>query len=235
MTSGLRTSKSAQVAAATAVVVVIAVAAVYSFYAQQTDRTCQSSGCSSGTLPSSSGTYSLQGDNVTVVATYAGHMTEYNASTSIASTSAASTYTVTTASPTGSYYYDPNAQVSIRSVSAVVTQSGMVIFSVGYKNLGPGTIYVQGGGGSGLEASVASGTGVIMKVHTAQCLIATALVPIGAGEEHMSSTPGCWSGYAYELVHPGAVTMQLVLSWSTGTGASSQPDSITITADFTLD
>ena len=123
----------------------------------------------------------------------------------------------------GSFTYTPSSQVVILSVAATVSggQGGYLglVLSVQFENVGSGTIYVLGGAGSSLNATILSGA-TTAHVKGTECEMAIALVPIGPGEEHTSTTPGCWSGYYYQVSGPGAVQVELTLSWS-GSNAGS--------------
>ena len=138
----------------------------------------------------------------------------------------------------GSFEAPPGAQVRVDYVRATVTpdQSGgkMVSFVVGYTNLGPGTIYVIKGCGSSLNATVTSGSGVIQTTGgSPRCLCAEAPSPVAPGSNSTAGTPGCWSGYTFTVVHPGTVTVRLVLAWSQSFQFG-EPSNETIIATFNI-
>lgn len=232
-------SRSAQIAAVAAVVFAVALASVYVAYLAPSGNACSSLQCSGS--GNSSGTNSAQGANSTYIATYSATPTAYTSttSTSVSSQTGSSTntYSVSTSTgPTGTYSYSPNPDIEVLSVSAVVSNGKSVTFAVQFRNTGTGTIYVEGGGGSSLDSSIISGGNVVAKLQQPRCLIATALISVAPGEDHASSTPGCWSGYYYALVQPGTVDVELTLSWSYGlssTGSNSNP--VVITAVFNLE
>jgi len=239
--------------AAVAVVVILGVA----FLVTQSpggmlNSTTTSSSPSKGTASS---TNSIQGGNQTYVATLVTTMQSATStsttatSSSIATTSTASsatgasatsstTYTSTSQSQaTGnSYFYTASSQVKVLSVQALTSGSqtgdGTVTFEVTYENIGSSAIYVLEGGGSNLNATVLSGSSLIQQVKSPQCEIAVALVPLSPGAEATALTPGCWSGFHFQLLQPGTIQVLMTLGWSNGTGKGS--GSVKITAEFSL-
>jgi hypothetical protein len=191
----------------------------------------QNSTSSSSTIGNTS---SIQGANQTVVAI---HVTAL-ASTTSTSTSSASTTSSQSQSTGGSYSYNPSSQVSVLSVAATVsgTQAGQetVSFSVQFQNVGSGTIDVLSGGGSSLSATITPGQSVIQQTTGPKCEIAVAMVPVSHGGVWTARTPGCWSGYYYQLVVPGTIQVQLTLNWSGNSSQGSSAGSMMIDAQFTL-
>jgi hypothetical protein len=191
----------------------------------------QNSTTSSGSVGQ---TTSIQAANQTVIATQVTAL----ASTTTTSTSTASTISTQTVSTGGSYTYNPSSQVKILSVAATVSgsQAGhqAVTFSVQFENTGTGTIYVLSGGGSSLSSTVTSGQLVVQQVTGPKCEIAIAMGPVSPGGDWTARTPGCWSGYYYQLFGPGTVQVQLTLNWSGNSSQGTSSGSLVIDAQFTL-
>lgn len=224
-------------------VVVVAILALALFSMSGSPPLSTTSNTSSG-----SGAFSAAAENVTAVYTdtmVRAPTTSATSSTSTASSSGSASATTTSSSTSalgsgdgGSYTYTPSSVVQVLSVSAEVAANqaggGTVVFVVQFKNIGTDSIYVAKGGGSGLAVNVTSGGTILNQVNSPRCLLATAMVPIAPGAASEAVSPGCWSGYYYELVGPGTVGTEMVLTW---TGSSSQgggEGSITIVAGFTL-
>jgi len=108
----------------------------------------------------------------------------------------------------------------------------MVTFSIQYQNIGPSNIYVLEGGGSNLDVTITSGTSLIQQVKSPLCEIAVAMASLGPGDNATAVTPGCWSGFQYQLLQAGSIQVQMTLGWSNGIGKGA--GSIQITADFAL-
>jgi hypothetical protein len=222
--------------AAAAVVLILAVAFTVGF------PFGASPGATTSTSPSFAETNSIQGANQTFLATYVSSIgtptvpmttstTSTSTPTSTTSTSVTSTQSLVTG---GSYTYNASSQVKVLSVAATVSGDGTVVFSVQFENIGNSTIYILGGGGSGLNASVPSGSSVSTQFDKARCMIVTTNVPVAPGQDYTATTPGCWSGYSFNLVAPGTVTVQLILSWSAGSSSPAPSGAVTITAEFEL-
>ena len=107
-----------------------------------------------------------------------------------------------------------------------------MIFSVRYENIGSTDIYVLEGGGSGLNATVLSGTSQIQQVRGPMCELAGAMIPLSPGGNATAITPGCWSGFQFQILQPGEVQVLLILSWSNGIGKGG--GSVSISAAFVL-
>ena len=104
---------------------------------------------------------------------------------------------------------------------------------VAYQNVGASDIYTVQGCGSSLTASIPSGSDVIQETPTVRCLCDEAPAPVAPGDYRTATTPGCWSGYQFDLVHPGTVQVQLTLSWGYDQGFQ-QRGTTNITATFTF-
>ena len=196
---------------------------------------------------------SAQAGNETYVATLntmeRAPTTTTSSSTSATSATTAAVTTATTTSSTttqsasstqsqstgNSYSYSASSQVKILGVTAIVSQQARdptVSFSVQFENIGSSVIYVVGGGGGDVSATITSGSAVLTQVSSPRCEIATAIVPVSPGADSAATVPGCWSGFYYSLAQPGTVQVQLTLGWSNGT---TQPGgSVEISAEFTL-
>ena len=84
-----------------------------------------------------------------------------------------------------------------------------------------------------MNAIITSGGSHVSQVTGPRCEIAVSMGPVNPGEDWTATTPGCWSGYHYQLISPGTIGVQMTLTWSGGTtgGASG---SVEIYADFSL-
>ena len=164
-----------------------------------------------------------------------------SATTSTTSTASTTVSSATSSSSTGSqstgdsYSYTASSQVKVLSVEALVSGSQPgdtpVTFRVTYENIGSGDIYVLEGGGSDLNVTIVSGGSILQQVDGPRCEIAVAMVPLAPGAQATAVTPGCWSGFQYQLLQPGTVEVVMTLGWSNGTNRAG---SIEITANFAL-
>jgi len=242
------------VTAALVVVAVLAIAFAVQYAGGNLGRTVTSSASSSLTSSGSTfSTNSVQGGNQTYVATFQSATEESTTATtatsssSSASASSASSSTTFSSSITtsgtqsqnngDSYSYTASSQVRILSVEATVSGSqqgeSAVSFWVRYENIGNSDIYVVEGDGSGLNATITSGASLIKEFAGARCMIVVVVGPLSPGSNQTAFTPGCWSGYQFELLEPGTIGVQLTLSWSTGL-SQGEKGSITINAEFAL-
>jgi hypothetical protein len=176
---------------------------------------------------------SVQGaGDQTVDATYVTTLNTVSSSTSITSNSAKST------SPGGTFTYSPSSPLKILSVQALTSQTGSgsqsVIFNVEFQNAGSSTIYVISGGGSSLNATILSGPVRTQPSLSPKCEIVSAEIPVGVGQNFTSSTPGCWSGYTYQLLQSGTIEVELTLSWSSGFSTGGASGVTDIIAEFSL-
>jgi len=175
----------------------------------------------SSTTGTGSVTSSAQGGNQTYIATFVSTTaseatTTTSEATTMTSTVAVPTSTATTQTQSGSSFtYTPSSQVKVLTVSAQVSGAAgdqSISFSVTFENIGTGTIYVAGGDASALNATIESGAAPRV-TSGMKCEGAVALVPISPGGESTSITPGCWSGYSYQVQGP-TVQALMTLSWS---------------------
>jgi hypothetical protein len=141
--------------------------------------------------------------------------------------------------PPSTFTHTPSSTVKVLEVNATTSrgESGdkIVTFTVEFENIGSVPIYVLSGGGSPLSASIISGP-VTEQAQSAKCEIAEGMTAIGPSQSYTSLTPGCWSGYVYELPQSGTIQVLLILIWSNGLPSppSAGENSIQITAEFTL-
>jgi hypothetical protein len=154
-------------------------------------------------------------------------------------TTSMSTTTFYQSTTLGSFSYSPDKPVKIDAVQAMVYQgtSGdkLVTFSVLFENVGTSPVYVVGGCGSGLTATLPTNSVVVQKVSGGPlCACAEFIAPLNPGQNHTSITPGCWSGYYYKLVHSGTVNVNFTLNWGTDGQNFQQSNSTTISATFTF-
>jgi hypothetical protein len=177
-------------------------------------------------------TSSLQGGNQTIIAIYAGSTSSTSSTTTVSSVSTTSTQTQAVGG--GTYTYNSSSQVKVLSVSATVSRTKAVTFSVKVRNIGSGNIYFLSGGGSSLNSTVISGGSVLTRISGPRFEIAEFMAPVSPGSDWTATTPGCWSGYHYQLNQPGTVEVKLTLTWFSGASFGSQPGRIDITAEFNL-
>lgn len=241
-------------AIAVVVVAVLAVSAVYFIGSPQgRSSSVQTSSCCTSpnnTLTTTSQHQSVQGGNETAIATYTDSLVVTRASTSESTTAtttefftsptetATSTATSETITPGGAFVYPTNSGVKILTVSATASQgtgsNRTLSFGVTFQNAGQSTIYVLSGGGSSLSVNIVSGPASSQPRGGPRCLVATAVTPVGPGQNHTSITPGCWSDNMFVLTSAGTIQVDMTLSWTAGTGPSAQQASIPIQAQFTF-
>jgi hypothetical protein len=125
--------------------------------------------------------------------------------------------------------YTSSSQVKVLSVSATVAGDSTIRFSAQFQNIGSAIINVVTGGESSLNSTITAGAANVKVVNGPRCEIAEAMSPVSPGGEWTAVTPGCWSGYRYELLSPGTIGVQLTLTWAGGTGGS-----LEIYAEFSL-
>jgi hypothetical protein len=182
-----------------------------------------------GLYYTTTGNYSVQaGGDQTITATYA------NTLNAITSTTTSSQTT-----PGGSYTYSPSSPVKILSVQAFANQEAgsknrTLSFSVEFQNVGSSTIYVVSGGGSSLSATILSGPAHSQIALGPKCEIVSAEIAVRTGQNFTSVTPGCWSGYTYQLSQPGTIEVELSLSWSTSVTTGASGGVTDIMAEFTF-
>ena len=157
---------------------------------------------------------------------------------STSSTSVISTSTESTSSTAGTFTSTSAGPVKVLTVNAY-TSSGtggetFVTFIVSYQNAGTSDVYTIQGCGSSLTASVPQGSGVIQETPSGpRCLCAEAPSPVAPGDYRTATTPGCWSGYQFVLVHPGTAQVDFTLSWGYDQGFQRQ-GTTNMTATFSF-
>ena len=118
------------------------------------------------------------------------------------------------------------------TVSGAQAGDPTVTFRVEYQNIGTSSIYVLEGGGSDLNVTLVSGASLIQQVKSPTCEIMVAMTPLAPGGDATAVTPGCWSGFQYQLLQAGNLQVLLTLGWSNGAGEAG--GSVEITASFVL-
>lgn len=161
------------------------------------------------------------------------------------STSSGTNETTTTISSSddnpivGTFTYSPSSPIKVDSVTATIDQGQNgtqgVVFQVVYTNVGEFPVYVLGGCGSGLSASIAGSQTVLRRVTGGPlCDCAAIVLTLQTGDNHTATNPGCWSGYDYQLIGHGTVTMNMTLDWSTEEQGLESSNFTTIQAQFTF-
>ena len=211
-----------------AVIAVVLVAAIYIPAPAQPSGASSSSSTATAT---SSCTTSGSTSTTTEASTTS---TTLSASTATStSTSSGATSNVTY----GQLTYSPASPVKIMSVQATTAEDShgntTVTFQLLFENTGVAPIYVMGGCGGGLSASIIGSSSVLRQVPGGPlCDCAAIILTLVQGQNHTSVTPGCWSGYAYHLLSPGTVTMNMILQWSANGQSLEGTNSTSIQAEF---
>ncbi len=156
------------------------------------------------------------------------------------------TSTVSTTSPSqqnstiveGSFATNSSSPVKVLSVEAIIStsQNGSesIGFRVTFQNSGTAPIYLAGGCGSCLSSTVPTDSQIIMKVTGGpRCYCATMLVGVDPGQNYTATSPGCWSGFRYQLMQPGTVLVHFDIAWSSSADSSQSGDTA-IAANFTF-
>ncbi|MDA4121935.1 MAG: hypothetical protein OK456_01995 [Thaumarchaeota archaeon] len=161
-------------------------------------------------------------------------MTSANSTTSTVSSSTTSSNVTS-----GSFTYSPAGPVKIDSVQATTAQEDgvtRVTFQVLFENTGTSPIYVLAGCSGGLSSSIPANSSVIKQTTGGPlCDCAAVILALDDGQNHTSISPGCWSGYYYDLVGSGTVEANFTLNWSADQqDAVSGTNSTTIYAHFTF-
>ncbi len=146
------------------------------------------------------------------------------------------TATIISASSTASatsFSYSPHDPIQVLSVAAQTARENTtgkvhLTLQVLFKNAGGAQFYVIKGCGSSLSATIES-TSVITENTGPRCLCAEFIVPLSPADSTSASTPGCWSGVSYLVVHPGTISVNLTLSYWGGENLQS-PGSTSIHA-----
>jgi hypothetical protein len=170
--------------------------------------------------------------------------TTWSSTASTTSTTSTATSTSTSSSAnsnvtSGQFSYSPGTPVKVESVQAITAKdlhgNTTVTLQVLFENVGIAPIYVVGGCGGGLSASIVGNSSVLRQVPGGPlCDCAAIILTLSEGQNHTSITPGCWSGYAYHLMSSGMVTMNMTLEWSTNAQSLVGTDSTSIQAEFTF-
>ncbi|MGA2200021.1 MAG: hypothetical protein ABSG45_08800 [Nitrososphaerales archaeon] len=172
--------------------------------------------------------------------------TTQSATTSTTSTTLTTTSTTAPTSATtpsnatnGKFSFSPTSPVKIESVQAVTAKDShgntSVTFQVLFENTGSTPIYVIGGCGGGLSSSIVGNSMVIQRVPGGPlCDCPAIILTLNDGQNHTSVNPGCWSGYAYHLLSPGTVTMNMTLQWSSSVQGLESTNSTSIQVGFTF-
>jgi hypothetical protein len=211
-------------------VVVIAVLAGAAYYSTSSPGTVTSS--STVTTSTSCATVTSSSSVSSNSSSYATSSTGSSSTTTIASSSS-------TNATNGSFTFSPGSPVRIDSVTATTTTqsdgSVFVTFQVLLENDGATPVFVLGGCGSGLSSSISGNSSVLSWVLGGPlCDCAAIVVTLDQGQNHTSTNPGCWSGYNYELMGHGPVTMNMTVQWSSNGQDLLGTNSTSIRAEFTL-
>ena len=163
--------------------------------------------------------------------------TTSSCTTSDSTTTSTSTSSATSNVIYGQFSYTQASSVKIVSVEATAAEDSYgnttVAFQVLFENVGVAPIYVLGGCGGGLSATIVGSSSVLRQVSGGSlCDCAAIILTLVQGQNHTSVTPGCWSGYAYHLLSPGSVTMNMTLQWSTNGQSLEGTNSTSIQAEF---
>jgi hypothetical protein len=160
-----------------------------------------------------------------------------SATTSSTTSSSTSTTTTSTNVFRGTFTYSPSSPVQVDAVTATtsVGQNGTVnvTFQVLFTNEGSSAIFVMGGCSGGLSTSIEGNQNVLRQVTGGPlCDCAAVILTLQNGQNHTSTSPGCWSGYNYQLIGHGDVTMNMTLNWSTSNQGFDMNNSTSIRAQF---
>ena len=141
---------------------------------------------------------------------------------------------------TVSFSYSPMGQVKVDKVWATTTPAKNgeenVTFLVTFENTGSTPVYAIGGWVGALSASISGNSMAIQSASSRLCPAAIYLVTLNQGQNVTVYAPDCASGFNYQLVHAGSVTMVLSFGWSTNIKETSPfTNSTTIQANFDFD
>jgi hypothetical protein len=114
-----------------------------------------------------------------------------------------------------------------------VNGQSYVTFEVNFQNVGNSTIYVAGGTGE-LSVSTLGNSSVLRPVTSEICPGTFAIIALSPGQNYTMYGPGCDSGFDYQLVQAGNVTLTFSFDWTTNSQANTSPNSTTITAQFSF-
>jgi hypothetical protein len=160
----------------------------------------------------------------------------YNHTTSTSATTTVSSPFYTT----GSFTYKPTGQVQVDSVQATGSRARdgrlNVTFVVIFENIGSAPINTIGGSDGELSSLVATNSSsVLQKVASQSCSGMYFIVTLNPGQSYTLYTPDCYTGFNYQLIHPGSVDVRLGFNWTTNLRENPPfSNSTTISARFTL-
>lgn len=174
----------------------------------------------------SSGSFVVAGSNISIPIAYTG-------------TSCTTTTTSARSNVTGAFTYTPTGQVQVNSVWATETPASNgrqnVTFYVTYENIGTAPVYAIGGWIGALSSTVEGNSSVLQASTAIRCPGAIYIVTLDQGQSHTVLAPDCGSGFNYQLVQAGSVTVHLTFNWTTYSHESTPfSNSTTITANFTF-
>jgi hypothetical protein len=174
----------------------------------------------------SSGSFVVSGSNTSISIAYTG-------------TSCLTTTTSTESNVIGAFTYTPTGQVQVDSVWATETPASNgrqnVNFYVTYQNIGTAPVYAIGRWISALSSTVEGNSSVLQASPAIRCPGAIYIVTLDQGQNHTVFAPDCGSGFNYQLIQPGSVTVRLTFNWTTSSQESiPYSNSTTITANFTF-
>jgi hypothetical protein len=169
-----------------------------------------------------------------------------NSRLQLMTTTATSTTTVTSTlscpskTTCGSFIYAPTGQVQVDSVQATeyvchncgaVDDESYVAFTVTLENIGNSTIYIEAGS-DGLDSSVPTNSSVIQQVASVICSGTLGIEDLSHGQNYTMSAPGCGTGFDYQVVQAGSVTIRFSFEWTTDIQADTFSNLTTISAQF---
>ncbi len=232
--------KSSTMIALVVVVISLTAAGVYVFATNYGTQNATSTTSFSNT---STSTYSSSCESRPTTSTASTVSTNSFTSTSTAEASTTSVVSATASSTTassqtvsGMFNFNPAYPVSVKSVQAIVSRNqsggGYVTFSVSLRNVGNASIYIIKGCGSSLDSTILNSSIIRAVPGKPLCLCAETLAPLGANQNQTLSTPGCWSGYVYELTGSGTANVNFILKWGSTNQSYSSSDSVSIDATF---
>lgn len=152
-----------------------------------------------------------------------------------------------------SFTYDSSVnQVRVNSVQATeyachncgaVNGQPYVTFAVNFENIGlphpsacsncEATIDIEAGTGGLIVSAYPSS--VLQSVPSQQCVGTSTIVALEYGQNYTMYGPGCDTGFDYQLVQAGSVTLTFLIHWTMSGQASGTPELDTvITAQFSF-
>ncbi len=181
--------------------------------------------------------------SLVAVVLYASSSFAPGTTTTATTTSSSTAISTSSTALATSFSYSPNGcglgscPIQVLSVAAKTTRdntTGKVYLTlqVAFKNAGGAQVYIIKGCGSSLSATIAP-TPVITESTGPRCLCAELIAPLSPGDSTSATTPGCWSGVSYLVVHPGTISANLTLSYWGGENLQN-PGSTSISATITV-